>query len=624
MLAVGGGILAALAVFMIYWPARENGFVWDDWTVLDDRNLTGIRDPARWRETLLRPPSDFSVLFRPLTMLSLLLQLWAGQVEPRPFHLVNLIMHSVSVFLLTLVAWRLLGGDLHRRLARPALAVLCGLIYGVHPALTEPVIWISARSDLIMTVFLLLALLLDRTLPEAGWNRALAVGAVFFAATLAKETSVGFLVALPLVHLAVDRSWTGPLKLGPLGRTLAPHYRVYAALAGASVLYLAVRFAVSGPAFGLDHVVSPARFIESFGQHVLVVVASLAQHAWSALWPFQNIVPGRQLLLPINGMDMLPMAAASAGVLAVAVVAACTNGPGRVPALLFLGFVASLLPVINIVPIPAVGVPNEVAAGSRYVTFPLIFACLAAPFLIRLAEASLVKHVRHGQALLWMIICAWILGAFTNVRMTIPLWKDDAIMNTWAIQQGGASYWRYANIGAYYLRTGDYGRARDALATAVKLRQDEMTAWVWNNLGIAEAGLGHSAQAMRSYQRALELATDEVRSRINIARLERTMGNPRAAADVLEVGLRHIQNSGQPLKEAQLRYELGLAYASLGRSGDAAAQLNAALAFARDTRKHGTFEEILRLIAPSDALLASKPAAPGYNTGSAPVERPVK
>lgn len=598
-LAVGGGVLAALVVFMIYWPVRENGFFWDDWSVLDIDNSAGMRDPALWRETLLRPPADYSVLFRPLTMLTFVLQLWAGQSGPQPFHIVNLIIHSVNVLLLTLVAWHLLGDDLHRRWMRPAMAALCGLLYGVHPALIEPVVWISARSDLLLAFFLSLALLLDRTLAETGWKRALTIGASFLAAMLCKESAVGFLAALPIVHLAVSWRRPGPPEFSVLARALTPHYRVYIALLGALVLYFVARFAVSGALFGLEGVITPARYIDSFGQHVLVVIASMAYHVWSVLWPFQDIVPGRYLPLPINGMDVLPRVVASTGVIAVALVAVCSSCAGRVPALLFLAFAASLVPVVNIVPIPAVVIPSEVAAGSRYVTFPMIFACLAVPFVIRLTETSLMRYVRQGRALLWVVASAWILASIANVRVTIPLWSNDGTVNSWVIQQGGASSWRYAGVGVHYMRVGDYNRAREAFIIAIKLRDDKLTAWIWSYLAVAEAALGHLTQAVQAYRRAVELDADDMRARINLSRLELVMGNSRVAVEMLEEALRYIQRPDRIHKqEILIRHELGLSYARLGRASDAAEQLDAALKLARSSRERKTIEQALSSISP--------------------------
>lgn len=595
--AAAGGIVAALAVIAIYLQVRENGYVWDDWTVIGILGPEGVREAGSWRELMLRPPADYAVLFRPLTMLTYLLQLWAGRAGPADFHIANLLIHSANVFLLTLVAWRLLEGAAPAASRRLVLTTACGMIYGFHPALTEPVSWISARSDLVVTFFLCLALVLDRASPVAGWARAIAVGGCFYLAMLAKETAIGFLAALPFLHLSARWQRPATPSRDVMAEALFPQYRTYAALAGASALYLATRLLVAGPALGLDDVISPARNIDTIGQHALVVAASLAQHIMSAVWPFQDLVPGRQMPLPIRIPEVLPMVAASGAVLAVAI-AACTSRAGRAPALLFLGFVAALLPVANIVPIPAVVVPTEIAVATRYLTFPLVFACLAVPHVAELAEASLGKHVRYAGALVGLIVGTWLLAAGANIRVTVPLWKDDIVLNSWALRQGGASFWRYANMGAYHLLAGDYARAREAFEASLRLRDDDQSAWVWNNLGLAEAALGNSEQAMRAFRRALELASDEMRARINIGRLERSLGHPQAAAVVLEEGMRRIEASGRPGRvEAELRYELALAYAALGRSGDAAAQLNAARSHARDSRERTAIDAALHALA---------------------------
>ena len=60
------------------------------------------------------------------------------------FHIVNVAIHAANAFLLVLVAWRLHAGAESKRTAAVS-AVLCGLVYGMHPALTEPVAWMSCR-----------------------------------------------------------------------------------------------------------------------------------------------------------------------------------------------------------------------------------------------------------------------------------------------------------------------------------------------------------------------------------------------------------------------------------------------------------------------------------------------
>jgi hypothetical protein len=587
------GLVTASVALLVYWPARGNGLVWDDWAVLE--SLVGLDAPASRWGALLQPPADYAALFRPLTMLTFVLQLWAGHASPLPFHTFSIVLHSINVFLVALVAWQLLGDGYP---GRPATAAVCALAYALHPALTEPVIWISARSDLIMTFCLCMALLADRLLPARGWSRPLAVGAAFLAAMLAKEPAVALIVMLPVVHLAVDRQ-SNATRQGPWLTALLPHRGVYAALLGALLLYLGARLAAAGPTLGLDEAVSPASHIATPGQHVLAVIASFAQQLTNVIWPFQSIVPGRHLPLPVDGMQILPMAAAGAALIAAAFLASRAAGAGRLPGLLFLAFIAGLVPVVNIVPIPAVAAPDELAVGSRYLTFPLLFACMAAVLAVRAAAASLVRHAGCRQVLLGAIAAAWMLASVANVRAVIPLWKDDAIMNAWALAEGGPSAWRYANYGVYFVRSGDLRRARDAFATAIGLRDDKQTAWIWDNLGTVEARLGNRQEALRAFHRALELAPDNAGARVRLAMVQRASGSSGAAAANLEQGLKQMSESGRRHpEESRMRYELGLAYEDLGRNADAVSQWKLALVRARRPGERRAIEEAMNKLRP--------------------------
>lgn len=583
------GVLSALVALAVYWPARLNEFVWDDWAVVD--LLADNLASASWLEAMLRPPGGYAVLFRPVTMLTILLPLWAGQTGPGPFHLVNLFIHSASVFLLTLLAWRLLDAESLRATTRLALAAACGLLYGIHPALTESVIWISARSDLLMTFFLCLALLLDRALAPAGWPRALAVGGAFLVAMLCKETAVGLLAALPLVHLAIARP--APRGPGPMLKALRPHVRVYCALLGALVLYFAARLAVSGPALGLSGMSSPASHIGSFGEHVLVVVASLAYHVSGAVWPFQNLAPGRHLPLPISAASILPLAAASAAVILLALAAARSEGAARAPGWLFLAFLAALGPVLNIIPIPAVTVTTEIGVASRYLTFPLVFACLAAPVLVHAAATALAKRMRIAWVLTGIVAGAWMLGSLANVRVIIPLWKDDAVLNNWAIRQDGPSAWRYANLGAYYVQKGMLPEARDAYLKVTELRPGHHFGWY--ALGSIYAELNKVELAIDALRRGLALNPDNYMNRIRLAVMERARERPAAAIELLEEGLRRPRGQGfDPQFEGRMRLHLGLAYLEVGRTEDAVRQFSAAQALARTPDDRAEVEQALQ------------------------------
>lgn len=592
---VFGAILCAAGVAAAYWPALNNDFVWDDWVPLVDSPL--FRDPRQWWEALLAPPlGNLRVAFRPIAMLSFMLQLWAGQTEPAAFHLTNVAVHAANVFLLVLIAWRLLPRTAS---ALPA-AIVCGLVYGLHPALTEPVVWISCRYDLLMTFFLLLALLFDRVLPERGWARTTLVGAAFLGAALCKETAVGFVFALPIVHLALDQARGSPLDRGAPGRIIRENGTVYAALFIACVVYLAVRYAASGASLGMERMAMQFDDLQSPAQRLLAVLSSMAYYICDALWPFQGITPSRSLRLPIAAIDVLPVIGASAAVIAAVGIASRTGAAGRALALLFVAFLVSLAPVSNFAPLP--GRLGELWAASRYLAFPLTLLCLALPFAFQATAARVARHLSRPRALLAALVGAWLAASLVSVRGIIPLWANDGTVNYWAIQQGAADYWRYYNLGNYYVKIGATQKARETFLAALKLRN---WPYGWYGLGIAEAGLGNTRQAINRFRRSLDIDRNLIRSRIHIARLEMSAGDYGAATQVLEEGLTGIRQADFPDEEGVVRYLLGTAYAALGRDSQAVAQLTAARALASSPQERAAAEAALKSVGTTDPAPSS-------------------
>jgi len=582
--------LCALAVLAVYWPGRENGFIWDDLSYFV--HSSALRDPAQWKEALFKPPTGEAV-FRPLTLLSYAVQLWAGQTDPAPFHVANLLIHAVNVILVTLLAYHMFGRNSPAGVGA-ASVLLCGLVYGLHPALTEPVLWIAGRFDLLMTMFLLLALLLDQTSPAASWSRALGVGLLFCVALLCKETAVGFLFVLPLMHLAADRE-PGPLRLSAATRVLASCRRVYAALLLALGAYLLLRLAVLGPYLGMERVMARYDSVGPPGQRVSIVFESLAHYLMETVWIAGDLAPNRALPLPVDGWSAVLAAATVAGVVILACVAIRFTAAWRAPGALALAFLAALVPVSNIVPAPTY--TDELQIASRYLAFPMVFACLA------LATLPPMLAVRHAGAakLFWIAAGVWIIASGVIVRTTIPMWKDEGTFFRWAIASSGPTSWRYLyiNLGAHYLHAGNLSSARDAFARAAELQPKSagLASIAWYNVGNAEEKLGNAEQAARAFRIALSFDPDNVYARAGLAEIERTQGRAGRAAALLEEALERLRAAGRVHPDRGLLHlQLGLAYVDLARRDEAVRELTLARDLVRHQGPRVAAEEALRAL----------------------------
>jgi len=275
-------VLAALALH-----ARAIGFGFsylDDDALILEQQATLTEPSAVWRAfsrpyfpTLPTLPSSGRdhAYYRPLVTASFALDAaWSGS-HPRGYHVTNVLLAALGAGLL----FRLLLSFGYG----PGVALFGGLVYAVHPALTETVAWIPGRNDSLLVVFALAAwLLLKRALPPRRWASRLAHLLAWLAALLCKETAL----VLPLVyagHLVL-------IERRPLRSIAAPW--LLAGWGGVLALYLVARALVLPDQLGAAGVTaggfasSASLLVSSLGKLVLPVHLSvMATPEDSRLWP---------------------------------------------------------------------------------------------------------------------------------------------------------------------------------------------------------------------------------------------------------------------------------------------------------------------------------------------------
>src|SRR3954468_5152063 len=95
--------------------------------------------------------------FRPLFILSYIIDSKIWQYRPIGYHLTNVVVHALNSFLLFKLGLRLTNTNLPLQRAR-AVSAAAAALFLIHPSHTEAVIWISGRADLLATGFTLLVL----------------------------------------------------------------------------------------------------------------------------------------------------------------------------------------------------------------------------------------------------------------------------------------------------------------------------------------------------------------------------------------------------------------------------------------------------------------------------------
>jgi hypothetical protein len=181
----GGCIL--ILIFLLYIPSLNNYLMGDDFEILNG-SYQGWQRPTLLFEKIAQ-------FVRPLVKLSYLLTYTLFGTHVFFFNLGNVLLHLANLWLLFILVFRLLG--------RAVPSILVVLAFGVSALYSEVTLWTAARSDSIMMLFVLAALLLlfrhaglEQKMPfgKHALLLLLAVGAL-----LAKESWV----ILPFLALAL-------------------------------------------------------------------------------------------------------------------------------------------------------------------------------------------------------------------------------------------------------------------------------------------------------------------------------------------------------------------------------------------------------------------------------------
>lgn len=189
--AICVGLLIVVTA-VLYTPSLSGGFVYEDRN--DPEAFFKVQPVGTMLLNAIQKPA------RSLTVWSYRLSGVISPLDPFGYRLVNLGLHLLNVWLLWLVARRVLvaGG-----------AVLAAGFFALHPVQTESVAYISSRADLLGVTCVLLGLwCVER---KYWWGAVAACAAAF----LAKETFVVAVALVPLWALWRGR-WAESLELGLL------------------------------------------------------------------------------------------------------------------------------------------------------------------------------------------------------------------------------------------------------------------------------------------------------------------------------------------------------------------------------------------------------------------------
>ena len=574
--------LPAVLAIVLHLPALGHDFVFDDRGVILENPL--MRDMGDLPRLLAAPwwagAGRDAGLWRPLTVATFALdRALAGGFRPEWFHAVNILLHGVVTWLLTLVAFEIGGGLV--------AALLTGVLFAVHPVHVEAVAGIVGRAELLAAGATLAALRLHRRALSSGGGAAAAaaiLAPVFsFAAMLSKESAF----VVPLLAWLFERA--APLPAGDSLRRRFLWLGHGAALATA----LALRFTVLGgigPPGSIPLVDNPAASAGPVDGR-LTALACVTRYAGLLLWPARLSADYSYDQIPIVRAPG-DLRAIAGGILVVGVVALGIALSRRRPAagfsLLFVA--ATMAPVANL----AVFVGTLLAERLLYLPSAgvcLLAGCLVAPPLTararRFAVAALTALVIAGAARTWERLPDW-RDDFALYRSAAEVSPRSArirynLGNAWLRQrrhpEAEAEYRlalaiypafadAQANLGMALLQQS---RPAEALAiltdAAARLPRN---AEVAVNLGSAHRALGRTDRAEAEFRRAIALDPFAATAWNNLGSILLSRGEVPAAVAALERAVAAVPGA------AIYHVNLGDGLRAAGRDGEALGEFDRA------------------------------------------------
>jgi protein O-mannosyl-transferase len=471
-------VLAALAVLImaswLYWPALQNGYVWDDGELFVDNPL--VQGGGSDWDSLFRPIFATTSYIRPTVLWTFVLEARYGG-GPLYSHLVNYAAYLLNVCLVMLLA--------HAHLQRRPLAggglriAIAGMIYAIHPAQVETAAWASGRFDLFATTFVLIALLADlrlrRLLP-----RLAVVGGAFALALGSKELAVVLPGLLLMQRLALE-SAGGRSLLSQAFETLSRERVAVLVCLMILLAYFLIR--VGATSGRLVPATTVSESLDSVWAHAAYVFRTVQFYAALVFAPLLGkTMPIHPALSELSLMPrQLAQSAFGLGVL------------------MLLCAVLSLLPVLNIIVLSLWG--N--IGCDRFLTLPLVFVALA------IAGASLPAPLRENRGVtvgLGVGLVVWSVAAVANVRASVPLWRTDATLWQWMYEIPAHRAHVRLNYTTAMLKESRFADVRAALEEALKERPLEASVQI--NYGYSLAMTNEPAEGAKFIEGALSVYPD--------------------------------------------------------------------------------------------------------------------
>ncbi len=495
-----------LSTVVAYLPLWSNGFInFDDGEYIFDNPF--VQQGLTWESTRWAFTFSSKISFwHPVTWLSLMLDYELFGLDPRGYHLVNLLLHMGNAILL----FHLLNLMTKRFWPSTWVAIL----FAIHPVNVESVAWAAERKNVLSVFFFMLTIWAYRHyVQNPSLKRYLLVLVTMTVGLMAKP----LLVSLPFLLLLLDFWPMARMQLSAL-ISAGPGRPNFSIFGGCSLFTLALE---KVPLLVLS-VLSVMISIRSNATLMKVVVpmtdridnafVSYVGYICKMFWP-----SGLAFYYPLQTFPLWKVVGAA--LLLILISLASVRLAGKRPWLTvgWIWYLMALFPLIGLV---RGGLWPAMA--DRYAYLPYIGL-----FMILAWEGCGLWEKLKDKRLLLLVTGGGVAALMVCTYAQTGLWRDSITLFDHATKVTERNAIAHVNLGTGYIAGGNLVGGISNLKEAIKINPSLEQAHF--NLGNAYLKLGQLNDAHKCYSRSLSLNEKVDKTHVQLGIVLDKMNRPEEA-----------------------------------------------------------------------------------------------
>lgn len=374
-------------------------------------------------------------------------------------HAMSLLFHILNGVLVYKLAELILKDNLK--------ALLCAVIFCFHPLQVETVAWVSAKNNLVYSVFFLLGLIHYAKFILNGIKKNYIYALLFFILSVLSKPSA---ICFPLVLVAIDYLLKQKIDFKSLIINKIP-FIIVAVVLGVATIYTRTedKFINQNHAYAIHERIGYAGYAILQYIYKFFIPMDL-----SVIYPY----PQNKMLSISVGYLIL--------ILLVFALYKLYKSSSKIIFFGLLFFIINLLLVLQFIPF------GEVLTADRYMYLPIIGISIALLSIIPLKEKQLKIT---GIALML------VFGSLTFMRASV--WKNSIALYSDIIKKYPHSYVALNSLGAEYMLNKNYDMASRYLNATVNENPNYYKGYY--NRGLLYAQTNRMKNALQDFDKAIAL-----------------------------------------------------------------------------------------------------------------------